>query len=202
MKLRSKKGYKDGEATPEAWPAFVHGIRGAPSCGKVARKATTKASTKASITSQRRKRSSSSGSVEGPLMQLMAQIREESSPSPSCLEDCTICSVKTKEEALFAHARPTAEAVAFVASLPAAPEAAVFAVPARRSPHARTLVLDLDETLVHCCLDEEGDGNHEDEADFELPVGGGRTVRGWERPGLKRFLEFASRYIQQWGTGI
>lgn len=53
---------------------------------------------------------------------------------------------------------------------------------------AYTLVLDVDETLVHCSLDRL------DRSSFEVPVCGGlKTVSVRTRPHLKEFLTEASK---------
>ena len=68
----------------------------------------------------------------------------------------------------------------------------MFAIPPSKTPSKMTLVLDIDETLVHCCLNDENGNGHISQPDFELEAVGGRTVKGWERPGLRRFLTFVS----------
>ena len=53
-----------------------------------------------------------------------------------------------------------------------------------------TLVLDVDETLVHCSHIQSGSGADADSA-FSV---GGRTVRATKRPGLDEFLDFVTKY--------
>ena len=60
----------------------------------------------------------------------------------------------------------------------------------------KTLVLDLDETLVHSCVEGEGAG---DDFDFTFPVhlnGDVYTIFVWIRPGALTFLEQMSRHYE------
>lgn len=62
----------------------------------------------------------------------------------------------------------------FIASLPEAPhwQKPPYLPPMTRSAKPKTLVLDLDETLVHCCLEPIHDADHV----FPLTVGGSTVM--------------------------
>ena len=71
----------------------------------------------------------------------------------------------------------------FVNSLPPPPQAHVPILPYNLSGK-KTLVLDLDETLVHCSLDP----NLQDPT-FKIPLNNGATIYGQARPFCLEFLQ-------------
>lgn len=69
----------------------------------------------------------------------------------------------------------------FRLSLPPVPQVDLAVIPSAKSSVMKTLVLDLDETLVHCSLDPLPT------YDFALPVLNS-TIYGKKRPHLDKFL--------------
>jgi TFIIF-interacting CTD phosphatase-like protein len=89
---------------------------------------------------------------------------------------------------LLCHDDVSSEILALIRSLPAAPLAIVPAIPPKVSGDQRkyTLVLDIDETLVHCTT------NRMDDAEFVLDVSG-TDIYVRTRPNLDKFLKEAAR---------
>jgi len=102
-------------------------------------------------------------------------------------------STSVKIPSILEHLNLDQTTLAFLESLPPPPNIEVPALPPLKGS-LKTLVLDLDETLVHCSLKCLGGSQHE--VMFCLPEVGNTTVYVKVRPYVNEFLRYAASLFE------